>query len=69
MNEKTNAIVAQLHDGEHVFYLDIGPEFLADDGTLSRDIMPDLLHLSDKGYTIWAESIEPTLAKLLGETD
>lgn len=31
--------------------------------------MPDLLHLSDQGYTIWAESIEPTLAKLLGETD
>jgi lysophospholipase L1-like esterase len=29
--------------------------------------MPDLLHLSEKGYTIWAESIEAQLAKLLGE--
>ena len=36
-------------------------------GTLTREIMPDLLHLSEKGYTIWAESIEPSLKKLMGE--
>jgi len=48
-------------------YLDIGPHFLKADGTLTREIMPDLLHLSPKGYTIWAESIEKPLAKLLGE--
>ena len=30
--------------------------------------MPDLLHLSEKGYTIWAESIEEKLSELLGET-
>jgi beta-glucosidase len=35
------------------------------DGTLSRDVMPDLLHLSDKGYAIWARRIEPTLQRLL----
>ena len=29
--------------------------------------MPDLLHLSERGYAIWAESIESTLAKLLDE--
>lgn len=64
VNEKTNAIVSKLADDEHVFYLDIGKSFLQDDGTLSREIMPDLLHLSEKGYTIWAESIEPQVAKL-----
>jgi beta-glucosidase len=67
VNEKTNAIVSKLADDEHVFYLDIGKRFLQDDGTLSREIMPDLLHLSEKGYTIWAESIEPQVAKLMGE--
>ncbi len=67
VNEKTNAIIAKLQDGEHVHYLDIGPKFLADDGTLSREIMPDLLHLSEQGYTIWAKSIEDKLAALLGE--
>ena len=67
VNEKTNAIFKKLADGTHGHYLDMGPKFLEDDGTLTREIMPDLLHLSEKGYTIWAESIEPSLKKLMGE--
>lgn len=63
----TNEIVAKLADGEMVHYLDIGPKFLEEDGTLSKEIMPDLLHLSPKGYQIWAESIEDAVAKLAGE--
>ena len=50
-----------------VFYLDIGPKFLDANGTLSKEIMPDLLHPNAKGYEIWAEAIEPTVAKLMGE--
>jgi lysophospholipase L1-like esterase len=67
VNEKTNAIFAKLDDGINVHYLDIGAKFLNEDGTLTREIMPDLLHLSEEGYTIWAESIEEPLADLLGE--
>ena len=67
VNEKTNEIFKKLADGKNVHYLDIGPKFLQDDGTLTREIMPDLLHLSKKGYAIWAESIEPTLKTLMGE--
>jgi lysophospholipase L1-like esterase len=66
-NEKSNAIVKQLADDQHVFFLDIGDKFLEADGTLSKEIMPDLLHLNDKSYAIWAESIEPTVVKLMGE--
>jgi lysophospholipase L1-like esterase len=29
--------------------------------------MPDSLHPSAKGYALFAEAIEPTLVKLLGE--
>ncbi|MCO6455174.1 MAG: GDSL family lipase [Pirellulaceae bacterium] len=65
VNEQTNQIVSKLHDGQHVFYLDIGPRFLQDDGTLSRDIMPDLLHLNKQSYTIWAEAIEPMVGRLM----
>ncbi len=65
VNQKSNEIVEKLADDEHVFYLDISDKFLGDDGSLSKEIMPDLLHLNEQGYTIWAESIEPTLAKLL----
>ncbi len=67
VNEGANAIFSKLDDGKYVHYLDIGPKFLQKDGTLTREIMPDLLHLSQKGYTIWAESIEAKLKKLLGE--
>jgi beta-glucosidase len=65
VNEKANAIFAKLADGKQVHYLDIGPKFLAKDGTLSREIMPDLLHLTEKGYTIWADSIEAKVAELM----
>jgi beta-glucosidase len=68
-NEQANALIAKLADDKMVFYLDIGPKLLAEDGTLSREIMPDLLHLSTTGYSMWAEAIEPTLARLLGEAE
>jgi lysophospholipase L1-like esterase len=67
VNTKTNEIIAKLADGQDVFYLDIGPKFLTDDGTLTKDVMPDLLHLNAKSYETWAEAIEPTVAKLMGE--
>ena len=67
VNEGANSIFSKLDDGKHVHYLDIGPKFLQKDGMLTREIMPDLLHLSQKGYTIWAESIEAKLKELLGE--
>ena len=65
VNEKANAIVAELADGEAVHFLDIGPKFTKPDGTLTRDVMPDLLHLSPAGYKIWADSIEPNVARLM----
>lgn len=65
-NEKTNEIVSKLDDGKQVFYLDIGKKFLdADGNTLSKEVMPDLLHLSPKGYQIWADNIESKLAELM----
>ncbi|HEV7279956.1 MAG TPA: platelet-activating factor acetylhydrolase IB subunit [Pirellulaceae bacterium] len=66
-NEKSNAIVKQLADDQRVFFLDIGDKFLEADGTLSKETMPDLLHLNEKSYAIWAEAIEPTVAKLMGD--
>lgn len=67
VNEGANAIVAKLADDKHVYYLDIGPKFLTADGVLTREIMYDLLHLTPKGYEIWAESIDAKLGELLGE--
>lgn len=65
---KASELASVVADGEKVRYLDIGPKFLEPDGTLSKEVMPDFLHLSPRGYEIWAESIEPTVAEMLGES-
>src|SRR5262245_47113267 len=67
VNEGANEIIKGLADDKTVYFLDIGPKFLAADGTLSREVMPDLLHLNDKSYRTWAESIEPKVKELMGE--
>ncbi len=66
--QKTNELISKAWAGDDmVTYLDIGRKFLEPDGTLSKDIMPDYLHPNAKGYEIWAEAIEPTVKKLMGE--
>ena len=62
-----NKIIANLDDGKMVRYLDIGPRFLESDGSLSKEIMPDFLHLTEKGYQIWADAVLPVLTELLGK--
>ncbi|MBC7817449.1 MAG: GDSL family lipase [Planctomycetaceae bacterium] len=67
VNIGANRSIAKLADGEMVHFLDIGDKFLNDDGTLSKEVMPDLLHLNEKSYTTWAAAIEPKLKELMGE--
>jgi lysophospholipase L1-like esterase len=62
VNEK----IAKLDDAG-VKYLDIGKSFVDADGTISREVMPDYLHLSAQGYRRWADAMEPTLRSLLNE--
>ncbi|MBB6431577.1 beta-glucosidase [Algisphaera agarilytica] len=64
--KQINDTLQQRADGETVWYLDVGPKFLNDDGVLPKSIMPDGLHPNAKGYAIWAEAVEPTVAELLG---
>jgi lysophospholipase L1-like esterase len=56
---------AALKPLKHVTYLDLGPLLLQPDGTLSKEVMPDFLHLSEKGYRIWADAVRAPLAELL----
>jgi lysophospholipase L1-like esterase len=63
--KEINAAIARLDDGKTIHYLDIGDKFLEPDGTLTREVMPDLLHLSPKGYDIWGSVVAPKLKELL----
>ena len=60
-----NASIAKLADGKRIQFLDINAQFLAPDGSLPKEIMPDYLHPSTKGYELWAEAIKEPLARLL----
>jgi len=66
-NEKTNALIKNLADDKQVIFMDIGNKFLQDDGELSTDIMPDLLHPNETGYEIWAKNIEKAVDKYMGK--
>ncbi len=65
-NAKASELASKIADDENVFFLDIGDEFLEDDQTLTKEIMPDLLHLSEKGYAIWGEAVAPKLKEIMG---
>ncbi len=63
-NIAINQRIRRLADGDHVRFVEIGDVFLENDGTISKEIMPDLLHLSPKGYKLWADALQPTLEEL-----
>ena len=66
-NDEINELIKTFADDERVFWLDIADKFLDDEGNLPKDIMPDLLHPNAQGYEIWAQAMEPTIKKLMGE--
>jgi len=62
-----NQLLPALDDRKNVFFLDIGKTFLQPDGSLSKEIMPDFLHLSPKGYELWTAAIQPKVQELMGK--
>jgi lysophospholipase L1-like esterase len=54
-----------LADQKNIFFIDFSKKFLNAEGQLTREIMPDLLHLSATGYEIWAKSVLGKIAELL----
>lgn len=64
---KAGELTAQLADGKQVFWLDVNHVFLRPDGTINTNLMWDLLHPSPEGAEAWAQAVEPTLARLMGD--
>ena len=66
-----NAGLAKFDDGSKFAdssktrFLDINKIFLDADGEIPRDLMPDRLHPSAKGYDLWYEAMEPTLSEMM----
>jgi lysophospholipase L1-like esterase len=60
-----NQQVRTLGDGKSVFFHDYGSVFMGEGGVLSRELQPDLLHFSEKGYQLLAEAMRPDIEALL----
>jgi lysophospholipase L1-like esterase len=57
-----NAILDErMKDRPNIALMNIGKKFLNDKGDVDKDLFPDGTHPNEKGYQIWAESIEPVL--------
>ena len=64
-NDVVNREIRKFADGKRIHWLDLSDRFLMADGTLSRDIFPDLLHPTVIGYEMWYAAVRPYIAHAL----
>jgi lysophospholipase L1-like esterase len=62
---QVNEALARLGDGKNIFFIDIGPQLIQDNGSIAKDMMRDYLHPGEAGYRVWANAMEPKLRELL----
>lgn len=65
-NDKVNAIIAKIPDGKNVMWLDFNKKLMTADGVVEKDVMFDFLHLTEKGYGIWFDSMQGVLKDIIG---
>jgi len=54
---------------DRVTFFPIGDLFIEDDGSIHQAIMPDYLHLSEKGYQIWFDAMREKFPRLKKQTE
>ncbi len=64
---RINTRLAALADGDKIRFLDISDRLSDGSGKLVEGVTVDGLHLSVKGYQIWADALKPLLEKRLGQ--
>jgi len=61
-----NKLLPKLDDGgKTVTYVDLYSKVVGPDGVAPKDLMPDGAHLSDKGFQLWADTVEAPLKALM----
>lgn len=61
-----NANLVKFADGKRVRYLNVNDKLADADGKLFPGMTHDKLHLTAKGYQVWADGLKPILTELLG---
>lgn len=63
---RINAQIARYADGRTIRYVDVNEKLADRNGTLFDGISTDNLHLTVKGYQVWADALKPIFAEILG---
>jgi len=63
---RINEQLGKLADDRTIYFLNINDKLANADGILFDGVTIDGLHLSVKGYQVWADQLRPLLTKLLG---
>jgi lysophospholipase L1-like esterase len=63
---KINDNIEKLADGKTIRYLNINAKLADKDGKLLAGMSGDRLHLSLKGYQVWADALKRLFTELLG---
>jgi lysophospholipase L1-like esterase len=61
INEINKRLALEFSHKPGIEFIDIGPKLTQPDGTLSRAVMSDFCHPTEKGYQIWADALLPLL--------
>ena len=64
--ERINESVGKFADGKTIRYLNINDKLADNEGKLLDGMTGDRLHLSLKGYQVWADALKPLFTELLG---
>jgi lysophospholipase L1-like esterase len=64
--DKINNRISTFADGESIVYLNINEKLANDKGKLFEGVTEDGLHLSIKGYQLWADALKPIFTQWLG---
>ena len=63
--KQLNALISKFANGNSVTFLSMNNHF-EDAKGIHSDLYVEGLHLNEKGYKVWAQTMDPTLKKLLG---
>jgi lysophospholipase L1-like esterase len=61
-----NSRIAKFADGKTIKYLNINDKLADKNGKLHEEMTEDGLHLTNKGYQVWADAMKPILIEWLG---
>jgi cephalosporin-C deacetylase len=63
---RINERISKFADVKRIRYLNINSDLADEEGRLHEGITEDRLHLSVKGYQVWADALKPILTEWLG---